>query len=178
MSRDAEAGGPAISTERLLLMPLTVQDAAEMVGLLGDPALYTFIGGRPPDLPELTRRFERLEVGSSGDGTAVWRNWVVRLRSDGAAIGYVQATIATTTGVADVAWLIGTRWQGLGYAREAARGMAAALASAGATGLVAHVHPEHRASAGVARALGLAPTGRTVDGEDEWAVDLTGRPSS
>jgi RimJ/RimL family protein N-acetyltransferase len=34
--------------------------------------------------------------------------------------------------------------------------------------VVAHVHPEHQASMGVARAIGLAPTDVVVDGEVRW----------
>jgi RimJ/RimL family protein N-acetyltransferase len=173
MPRDTESGDTVIHTERLLLDPLTVQAAAEMVGVLDDPALYTYIGGRPPGLAELTRRYERQQVGHSGDGSEAWRNWVVRLRSDGAAVGYVQATLPAGSELAEVAWVIGTPWQGRGYAREAAAGMVERLVADGVTGLVAHIHPDHRASAAVAGALGLSRTGRTVDGEEEWAG---GRP--
>ena len=34
--------------------------------------------------------------------------------------------------------------------------------------VVAHVHPEHQASMGVARAIGLAPTDVVVDGAVRW----------
>ena len=34
--------------------------------------------------------------------------------------------------------------------------------------VIAHVHPRHRASIGVARSLGLTPSDRVVDGEVEW----------
>lgn len=163
------SGDAVISTDRLLLTPLTAQDATEMVQVLGDPSLYAFTGGRPPVLAELARRYESQQVGRSGDGTELWHNWIVRLRADGAAIGYVQATIEAATGVAEVAWVIGTPWQGNGYAAEAAHGMVARLVADGTTRLVAHIHPKHHASAAVARRLHLAPTGRTVDGEQEWA---------
>jgi hypothetical protein len=46
--------------------------------------------------------------------------------------------------------------------------MVEALAADGATQFVAHIHPAHHASAAVANALGLAPSGQTVGGEDEW----------
>jgi len=42
------------------------------------------------------------------------------------------------------------------------------LRNCGVDRLVAHVHPEHRASIGVARALGLTPTATVVDGEIRW----------
>lgn len=139
-----------------------------MVRVLADRSLYTFTGGRPPELVELERRYERQQVGASGDGTQAWKNWIVRLRSNGAAIGYVQATIDNASGVAEMAWVIGAPWQGRGYAREAAHAMLEALKADGITRFVAHIHPDHHASAAVANALGLAPSGRTVDGQDEW----------
>jgi hypothetical protein len=34
----------------------------------------------------------------------------------------------------------------------------------------AHIHPDHVASIGVARTLGLSPTSTVVDGEVRWAT--------
>ena len=48
----------------------------------------------------------------SPDGSEVWANWVVRVREQETAIGVTQATIHAET--ADVAWVIGTAWQGAG----------------------------------------------------------------
>jgi RimJ/RimL family protein N-acetyltransferase len=157
-----------LTTERLTLTPLVVDDAEEMTPVLADPDLYLFTGGEPPTRDQLADRYARQQLGRSRDGTQRWHNWVVRRREDGAAVGYVQATVEVSTGAAEVAWVVGAPWQGRGYATEAATAMAAWLTGHGATGLVAHVHPGHRASAAVARALGLHRTGRVVDGEDEW----------
>ncbi|QWQ41927.1 GNAT family N-acetyltransferase [Streptomyces sp. YPW6] len=90
-------------------------------------------------------------------------------------VGYVQATVRGPR--AEIAWVIGTPWQGRGYAREAARGLAAHLASAGGVReLVAHIHPDHAASAGVAVAAGLGPTGEWEDGERRWAGNVPPPP--
>jgi RimJ/RimL family protein N-acetyltransferase len=67
-----------------------------------------------------------------------------------------------------VAWVIGTAYQGCGYAREAASLMVTRLRDDGVQHVVAHVHPEHRASQAVARAIGLRPTDTVVDGETRW----------
>ncbi len=53
-------------------------------------------------------------------------------------------------------------------ARDAAGAMVAWLREQGVATVVAHVHPDHRASQGVARAVGLTPTVITVDGEVRW----------
>jgi RimJ/RimL family protein N-acetyltransferase len=158
-----------IGTGRLVLSPLRVADADELVGVLGDPALHEFIGGRPDTLEELRRRYAAMVAGPGRPGE-VWRNWVVRRRDDGAAVGTVQATL-TRHGEgwrAEVAWVVGVAWQGRGYAVEAARALVGWLEAAGIGEIVAHVHPDHVASARVAAAAGLVATGEEVDGERVW----------
>ena len=82
----------------------------------------------------------------------------------------MQATITPDPlgSVAEVAWVIGTSWQGRGIATEAAQGLVAWLEDR-ADVIVAHVHPDHAASAAVAAACGLVPTEQVVDGEIRWS---------
>ena len=157
-----------IDTSRLSLEPLVPADAREMACVLADPALYSFTGGNPSTVDELTARYLRQVHGHSDDGSELWLNWIVRLRVDGTAVGYVQATVNNETETADVAWVIGTSHQGNGYAREAVTAMATWLREGGVTHLSAHVHPEHNASQGIARAIGLQATTVAVDGEVRW----------
>jgi RimJ/RimL family protein N-acetyltransferase len=158
-----------IGTERLVLAPLRVADADELVGVLADPALHQFTGGRPDTLEELRRRYAAMVAGPGRPGE-LWRNWVVRRRADAAAVGTVQATL-TRHGEgwrAEVAWVVGVGWQGRGYAVEAARALVGWLEAAGVGEVVAHIHPDHEASARVAAGAGLVATGDEVDGERVW----------
>ena len=159
----------AIGTERLELSPLRVADADELVGVLGDPALHEFIGGRPDTLEELRRRYAAMVAGPGRPGE-LWRNWVVRRRADNAAVGTVQATLTRHAGGwrAEVAWVVGVPWQGRGYAVEAARALVGWLEAAGAGEIVAHIHPGHAASARVSAGAGLVATDDEVDGERVW----------
>jgi len=161
-----------IVTERLDLLPLRVEHAEEMSDVLGDPALHTFIGGTPETPEGLLARYERLVAGPS-DPTISWLNWVVSLRAEGRLTGTVQATITPDPlgSVAEVAWVIGTSWQGRGFATEAAQGLVGWLEDR-ANAIVAHVHPDHAASAAVAAACGLAPTEHVEDGEIRWSRTL------
>ncbi len=156
--------GGVISTARLDLVPLRVEHAAEMAVVLADPALHTFIGGAPLSANELSARYERLAAGSP-DPDVRWLNWVIRLRADDCLVGTVQATITGDT--AEIAWAVGTGWQGRGIAAEAACGLVGWLDREVET-VVAHVHPDHHASAAVARRAGLSPTSRWEDGEVRW----------
>src|SRR5229473_3787298 len=109
-----------ISSARLRLVPLTVADAAEMVGVLSAAALYAYTGGAPPGLDELRARYAGQAAGSP-DGREEWHNWILRRQPGGQAVGYVQATITRQGRRAEIAWVVGLPWQGQGYATEAAR---------------------------------------------------------
>lgn len=141
-----------------------------MALLLRDVRLYEFIGGAPEDEAGLSDRYRRQVVGQSPDGSQRWFNWIIRRRGDARAVGTVQATVVHEGGrlLARLAWLVGTAYQGEGYARESAEAMACWLRQQGVASFVAYVHPDHGASGAVARGVGLAPTAATVDGEICW----------
>lgn len=168
---------PLLSDGRLVLEPLRVDHADEMVAVLADVALHTFTGGSPPTLDQLRERYAR-QVAGPGDAAQEWRNWIVRVGDDGPVVGFVQATLGPEPGVAELAWVVGTAWQGRGIARAAAGLVLEHLLVSGEVARVlAHVHPEHVASQRVAASLGLRPTDRLVDGEVEWAREV-GRPTA
>jgi RimJ/RimL family protein N-acetyltransferase len=158
-----------INTERLDLLPLRVEHAEEMATVLSDPALHTFIGGTP-DAPEALRsRYQRMVAGSP-DPAVAWHNWVIRLRGEARLTGTVQATVSPSEQgtITEIAWVVGTPWQGRGIATEAAQGLLAWLSEQPVQIVIAHVHPDHLASAAVAAACGLAPTDERHDGEICW----------
>ncbi|GHF30798.1 hypothetical protein GCM10018790_05470 [Kitasatospora xanthocidica] len=159
-----------LRSERLDLLPIAPGHAEELAAALADPALHAFTGGRPATAEEMRARCARLAAGSP-DPAERWGNWVLRLRADGVLTGYVQATVGPEE--TELAWVVGTLWQRRGLAVEAARALLDHLTAAGVTTAVAHIHPDHRASAAVARTLGLRPTARTQDGETRWQADLT-----
>jgi RimJ/RimL family protein N-acetyltransferase len=168
---DDERVTPIIETTRLLLMPLAPADAAEMESVLADPGLYTFIGGGPPALAALTVQYDAWVAGSPRAGET-WHNWVIRLRDGGAAVGHLQATVteanSTDPANAQIAWIVGTPWQGRGYATEAAVALVDWLEANGMGVITAHVNPENVASARVAGRAGLRATDEVVDGETVW----------
>jgi RimJ/RimL family protein N-acetyltransferase len=161
-----------IVTNRLRLTPLVVGDAVEMIDVLAHPAaIYDFTGGEPATLEELHDRYRSL-VGGSGRDSERWLNWIVRRRGDGAAIGTVQATVMNPDDhpVGFVAWTIGVAWQRQGYATEATIALVEWLVAHDVSSIVAHIHPDHTASANVATRAGLLPTSEMVDGEVVWRL--------
>lgn len=114
-----------LSTPRLSLEPQVVTHAQEMFVVLSDPAIYTYENAPPVSLDWLRERYRRLESRCSADGSERWLNWVMRL-SDGAAIGYVQATL-TADGRAGIAYEMASEFWGRGLAQEAVRAMMAEL---------------------------------------------------
>lgn len=164
----------ALSTGRLDLLPLRVEHAEEMAAVLSDPALHTFIGGTPDTPRALRSRYQRMTAGSP-DPSVSWLNWVIRLRAESCLTGTVQATVGPSGQgtVAEIAWVVGTPWQGRGIATEAARELVGWLGSQPVHTVIAHIHPEHRASAAVAAAAGLGPTDERHDGEIRWQRSLS-----
>jgi len=158
------------ATPRLDLLPLRVEHAEEMAGVLGDPVLHEFIGGAPHSPEALRARYERLVAGSP-DPAVSWCNWVLRVREGGALVGTVQATVVGDG--AEIAWVVGSGWQGRGFASEAAVGLVGWLERQGMRSVVAHIHPDHRASAAVATAAGLTATDQEQDGEVRWRRELS-----
>jgi RimJ/RimL family protein N-acetyltransferase len=167
-----------IGTDRLELLPLEAGHADEMAVVLSDPALYTFIGGAPATAAELRSRYTRMIAGSPEPGVS-WCNWVIQVRDGqpyaaGGLVGTVQATVGPGDGDgsprAEIAWVVGTPWQRHGFAKEAARGLVQWLDAHGAGRVIAHVHPDNEASAAVATATGLTPTGVMHHGEIRWCL--------
>ena len=156
----------ALGNDVVLLEPLSVEHAEEMAPVLADARLYQFIGGEPPSVADLHGRYAKQVSGHSPDGKQWWLNWVVRRRVVGSAAGYVQATVDPNG--AELAWVIGVQHQGQGLARESIRLVVDWLRGQGVSRLIAHVHPDHAASAAVARSAGLSPTGTVEDGEQGW----------
>jgi RimJ/RimL family protein N-acetyltransferase len=162
-----------VSARRLDLLPLRAEHADEMAAVLADPDLYTFTGGFPPTREKLRARYERMIAGSP-DPAVSWCNWVIQLRGPGCLAGTVQATISTgDVTVAEVAWVVGTQWQGRGIATEAAQALIAWLGRRSVQTVIAHIHPLHQASAAVAAAAGLTATDQSQDGETRWRLTMT-----
>ena len=140
------------------MQPLQVEHAREMAKVLSDPDLYTFTGGEPPSVDVLEARYRRQLAGPDRTDEQ-WFNWVIR--HDDELVGYVQTTVTGST--AEIAWVIGTDWQGRGYAHDAVgNALADVDAGRGADDVlhaleVLHVHRGHHGDAGGEDLLDVLP---------------------
>lgn len=141
-----------------------------MARVLADPSLYEPIGGEPPTVKQLAARYRRLARGSP-DSSRIWLNWVLCPRGDEHLLGWVQATVGSDLGAAELGWMVERRWQRQGIASEASTALAVWLLSKGVRRLVAHIAPGHLASEKLAGRLGMSPTERLVEGELEWSFE-------
>lgn len=136
----------ALQSRRLTLEPQRALHAPAMFAVLSDPAIYAYENQPPASLNALSQRFQRLEARQSPDGRQQWLNWVLRQRSDGELIGYVQATVQAD-GRALVAYELASRHWGQGLGSEAVQAMLDELAGSGPVQLVQQVRPLRQALA-------------------------------
>jgi ribosomal-protein-alanine N-acetyltransferase len=112
----------------LVLVPLTQAHAPALFEVLVDPQIYRHLDERPPTSVEaLQGRYRRLEARRSPDGAQHWLNWAVSLPGQ-APMGYVQATVVAPDR-AWVAYVLGSRYWGRGYASLAMQAVLEHLAN-------------------------------------------------
>lgn len=138
------------------LEPQTAAHAPELFAVLDDPELYVFTDDKgPASLAALTERLRRLESRRSPDGAEHWLNWVVR-NAEGAAVGYIQATVRRG-GEAEIAYVLGRAHWGWGFATRACDAMLDALVDDyGVIRASATLDPRNAASLALLRRLGFS----------------------
>ena len=126
-------------------------DAEAPAEVFSDERMSRFTGGQPGTLDDLRTTFARVQADRANDrdGTAQ-RNWTVRRRADGQAVGMLQAVLGDGGRSAELAWAVGVPWQGQGIASEAAQAVVAWLEARGVDIITAHINPDHQASIAVA----------------------------
>ena len=158
-----------LRSQRLSLIPLREEHADSLFPILNDARLHTFIGGASLGLKELRDRYRSFQTRASPAGDELWLNWIAQRLIDGTAVGYLQATVAGEHAI--LAWVIGQRWQGNGYATEAAKAVIDWLFGyLRVAEVTAHIHPSHPASEGVAARGGLTVTDDIVEGDRVWRL--------
>jgi RimJ/RimL family protein N-acetyltransferase len=163
-------GGPALfaplETARLRLEPIRPDHADGMFDGLREPSLYAYQTDEPPrDVASLRERYARLAAGHSDDELAHWLNWILVRRDDGAAAGYVQATVWKNRSSAEIGYLVLPAQQGRGLGGEAVASLVRHLFAAGVGRLRAVVDVRNAPSNALLARLGFTRT-RTRRSDD------------
>jgi RimJ/RimL family protein N-acetyltransferase len=151
---EPSAGGDELMTERLVLRRLRESDLDELTSIYADPDTMRFLGG------SRTRADTRTRLGwmiaahrDQGFGL-----WGTTLRADGSLIGRCGILVQDVEGVREheIAYLLGSRWWGHGYATEAAAAIRDhARSKLGFERLISLIAPANVASQAVARRIGM-----------------------
>lgn len=144
-----------IVTAALTLEPLRVVHAEAMFELLSDAELHKYLDySPPPSVEHLRAVYAQLEARRSPDGGEQWLNWVV-YPHDHPPVGFVQATIDSQR-TAFVAYILGRKHWGRGYAQDAVRAMLEHLVSVyGVQRCLATVEGDNRRSIRLLDRLGF-----------------------
>jgi len=148
---------PTLETDRLRLRPFLDSDIDEYAALNADPEVMRHMGG-PWDRGRSWRHMAFL-IGHwhlLGNGT-----WAVTEKETGAFLGRIGFSEPEGWPGCELAWALGRRWWGFGYATEGAR---AALDHAfnvlHKDRVISLINPENHASLRVAGRLGQRLQGR------------------
>jgi RimJ/RimL family protein N-acetyltransferase len=110
-----------LESPRLQYEKIAPAHAAELQEALCDHRVYEFITDHgTPTADELLQVFTRKALGSPPSRSdETWIDYAVRAKESGVTIGRIEATILE--GHAEVAYLLGPRYWGYGFALEAMR---------------------------------------------------------
>ncbi len=150
-----------LETPRLVLRPLTLDDAAAIQEILGDERVARTMAIVPHPMPDgEAARF----IGSVLDGTRVLRaHWAITLRETGVVIGALS--LRPVDDHLRIGYYIGPDHWRNGYAREAVGAAThAAFESDVRLGVIeAGIHADNPASEHVVRACGFAFVGASTE---------------
>ncbi len=145
-------------TERLLLRPGWIEDAAELQAGIGDEAVVRNLATAP-----WPYRLDDAQSFLSMPRDSAEPNFLISLRTGGAAriiggVGLVRHDDATY----ELGYWIARPYWGLGFATEAARAVVGIARAMQLPRLISSHMVDNPASGKVLRKLGFAPTGRIV----------------
>lgn len=146
-----------LRTLRLTMTPHGLSDYADICAMWADPAVVTFLGGRPHSAEESWQRLLRYAGSWALLGFGFWCVREVATGDHAGDIGFLdghRTGVEGFDGDPEIGWSLATRHQGRGHAAEA---VAAALAWGRPRfrRTVAMIHPDNTPSLRVAERAGF-----------------------
>lgn len=143
----------SLCSERLLLPALTAEHTADVAALYSDPDVARYVGGgrlTPSIIEQQVAAFEQ-EWSERGYGQSA-----VLERATGEFLGRIGLHYWPNWDEVELGYVLRTSAQGRGFAVEGCRAWLDAVARQGEiTSLIANIHPDNFASAGLAEKLGF-----------------------
>ena len=163
-----------IETERLILRPFVMEDAAAMYrNWAGDSEVTKYLTWPPHESEDATRQL--LEGWIAEYVKPDFFQWAIELRESGEAIGSISIVrMQENTMSAEVGWCIGRRWWNRGIMTEAASALLEYLfEKAGFARVSARHDPNNPASGRVMQKIGMRYEGtlRRCDVNNQGIVD-------
>jgi RimJ/RimL family protein N-acetyltransferase len=137
-----------LETARLRLRPRVVADAEAMHPTFTDVDLMHWWSGPPHTTIEETRA----SLSKEGDS---WRRWVITLKGNDTAIGFVSAGEKRQGNVTEIGYLLAREHWGGGIAREAVSAVIDQIFAEGQRRVYADTDPENIASRGLLERMGF-----------------------
>ena len=135
---------PILSTPRLTLHPLTLEDAGDIFEVRGDPEAMAFWDWPNDESLAATAAIVDQLVGEAAAGHALY--WVVRQCQDGRFVGLCD--LSELRGPqADIGFMFVRRFWGLGFAQEAVLCILAQARALGLPSVRARIHRDNDRSA-------------------------------
>jgi RimJ/RimL family protein N-acetyltransferase len=144
---------PSITTDRLLLRPVTLDDADALFGVYADASVMREIVGGPRDWQATLARIGQMVEHQEQYG---FSRWAGVERSTGMVIGHAGIQCWPDLPDPELGYTLGRRWWGRGYATEAARAwLGYAFGELGLGTVMLLVTPTNTASIRVAEKIGM-----------------------
>ena len=147
---------PILSTARLTVREITLDDAAFIVELLNDPDFVRFVGDR--EVRDVAQARAYLERGALAHfARHGFGGYVARLQSDGTPVGMCSLLRRDTLPDVDIGYAFLAQYRGQGYALEASREILRhAREDLGIARVIAITTVDHDRSANLLEKLGLS----------------------
>jgi RimJ/RimL family protein N-acetyltransferase len=161
-----------LETERLRLRPISLEDAAFIIALLGDPDFVRNIGDR--GVRTVDQAADYIRNGPKGLSESFgWRLWLVTIRETATPIGTCALLKREVMDDVEIGYALMPQFRAKGYALEAASAVARHGREAlGLMRLAAVVHPDNAASIRVLEKLGMRRDAMIRLDEDEPEIML------
>jgi len=158
---------PILTTERLRLRPLRVDDAEALFPTLADADLMTWWSRAPLGSVEEVRAY-------LASGNDAWRGWAITLAGTDSAIGWVAAGEKRQGGVSELGYILAREHWGRGIASEAVSAVIDRLFAEGQRRVFADTDPDNAPSIALLERLGFQREGLL---RAEWETHIGVRDS-